>query len=93
MNGSYEAVNDRKDAIALITMICDVDHQHDDTIQGTMDLVTSDLALYTTFMTSEDYTEDFYGMFNAVSDTINVYGVGSRYHPQLYADHLTLICV
>ena len=38
-------------------MICDVDHQYDDTTQGTMALVTIDLDLYTMFMTSEDDTE------------------------------------
>ena len=73
-NGRYEAANDSKDAIALITMIRDVAHQNDDTTQRTMDLVTSNLDLYTTFMTSEDDTEKFYGTFNAMSDTINVNG-------------------
>ena len=43
-----------KDVIALTTMVCDVDHQHDDTTHGTMALVTSDLDLYYMFMTSED---------------------------------------
>ena len=44
LNGRYEAVNDIKDVISLITMIRDVAHQHADTTQGTMALVTSDLA-------------------------------------------------
>ena len=56
-NGRYEAVNDSKDGIYLIKMIRYVAHQHDDTTQGTMALVTSNLGLYTTFMTSEDDTE------------------------------------
>ena len=55
-NGRYEAVNYSKDVIYLITMILDVDHQHDDNIQGTMAIVTSYLALYTTVMTREDDT-------------------------------------
>ena len=56
LNGIYEAVNDSKDVISLINMICDVAHNRDDTTQGTMDLVTSDLVLYNTFMTDEDDT-------------------------------------
>ena len=48
-NGRFEAMNDSKDVIALVTMIRDVDHQHDDTTQGTMALVTSELALFPTF--------------------------------------------
>ena len=58
-------------------MISDVGHQHNDTTQGTMALVTSDLDLYTTFITSEDDTEEFYGTFNAMADTINVHGGSS----------------
>ena len=58
-----------------------------------MDLVTSNLDLYTTFMTSEDDTEEFYGTFNSMADTINVHGGSARYHLQLYADHLGIICV
>ena len=82
-NGRYEAVNDSKAVIDLITMIRDLDHQHDDTTQGTMDLVTSGLALYTTFMTSEDDTDEFYGTFNSMADTINVHGGSAGYHPKL----------
>ena len=59
-------------------MINDVVHRHDDTTQGNMALVKGDLSLYTTFMTSEDDTEAFYGMFNAMADTINVHGRSDR---------------
>ena len=74
LNSRYEAVNDSKDVIALITIIRDVAHQHDDTTQGPMPLVTSCLALYNTFMTSEDDTEELYGTFNAMAETIDVHG-------------------
>ena len=57
LSGRYKSVNDSKDIIALITMICDVANQHDDTTQGNMALVTIDLDLYTMFMTSEDDIE------------------------------------
>ena len=90
--GRYEAVNDSKEGIALITMISDVAHQHDDTAQGTMDLVTINLDIYTMFMTSED-AEEFYGTFNAMADTINVHIGSAGYHTQLYADNLTILCV
>ena len=92
-NGRYEAVNESKDVIDLIKMIHDVAHQNDDNTQGTMALVTSGLALYTTFMTSEDDTEQFYDTFNSITDTINIQGGSAGYHPQLYADNLTLLCI
>ena len=86
-------MNDSKDVIALIPIIRYVAHQNDDTTQGNMDLVMSDLALYTTFRTSEDDTEEFYVTFNAMADTINVHGGSYGYHTQLYADHLAILCV
>ena len=93
LNGKYEAMNDSKEVIALIKMIHYVARQHDDTTQGNMALVTSDLDLYTKFMTNEDDTEEFYGKLNAMADRINVHGGSSGYHTQLYADHLTLFFV
>ena len=39
-----------KDVITLSRMIRDVAHAHDDTTQGAMAIVTSDMALYTTYM-------------------------------------------
>ena len=45
LNSRYEAMNDSKDYIALVTIIRNVAHQNDDTTQGTMALVASDLAL------------------------------------------------
>ena len=92
-NVRYEDLNDSKDIISLITIIRDVAHQRDDTTQGNMALVTSDLALYTLFMTSKDDTEAFYGTFNAMADTINFHGGGSGCHPQLYADHIAILFV
>ena len=89
----YEAMNDSKDVIALITMIRVVDHQHDDTTQKTMALVTDELDFYTRFMNSEDDTEELYGTFNAMADTINFHGRSAVYHPQIYTLHLTLLCV
>ena len=92
-NGRYEAMNYSKDVISLITIIRYVAHPHDDTTEVTMDLLTSNLALYTKFMTSEDDIEAFYGKFNTMADTINVHGGSSRYHTQLYAYHLAILCV
>ena len=92
-NGRYEAVNDIKDVIALITMIHGVVHQHYDNIQGTMALLTSNLALYTTFMTSEDDIEEFYGTFNSMADRINVHGGSAGYDPHLYVDHHAILLV
>ena len=72
-------------------IIRDVAHAHDDTTQGTMAIVSSDVALYTTFMSSTDDTNDFYQTFLAVAETINVHGGSTGYHPQLFSDHFTVL--
>ena len=93
LNDRYWEVNDKKDVITLVTMIRDVTHAHDDTTQGTMAILLSDIALYTTFMSSIDYTDDFYRTFLAMVETINVYCGSAGYHPQLFADHLSALYV
>ena len=76
-----------------MTMIRDVAHAHNDTTQGTMAVVSSDVALYTTFMSSTDDTNGFDRTFLAMVETINVHGRRARFHPQLYANHLDLLRV
>eukprot|EP00957_Ditylum_brightwellii_P126665 9654746-Ditylum_brightwellii.AAC.1 len=44
---SWSATNLGKDATSLARMICDVAHTHNDTTQGTMAIVASDMTLYT----------------------------------------------
>ena len=80
-NSKYHAVNDKKDVITLVTMIRDVAHAHDDTTQGTIAIVSRDVALYTTFIGSGDDTDDFYRTFLAMVETINVHGGSAGYLP------------
>ena len=62
-NDKYWKVNDKKDVISFVTMIRDVAHAHNDTTQGTMAIVLSDMALYTIVMSSTDDTDGFYRTF------------------------------
>ena len=85
-------MNDKKDAIFLVTRICDVAHAHNDTTQCTMAIVLSDVKLYTIFMSSIDDTNDFYRNFLAVVETINIHSRSAGYHPQLCANHFESLC-
>ena len=49
-NPCYSVTNSTKDIIALMRMICDASHAQDDTAQGTMEIVASDVSMYTTYM-------------------------------------------
>ena len=44
-NSCYSVTNSTKDIIALTMMICDAAHAHNDTTQGTMAIVESDVYL------------------------------------------------
>ena len=57
-----------------------------------MAIVSSDVALYTTFMSSADDTDYFYRTFLAMVETINVQAGSAGYHPPLWDDHFTLLC-
>ena len=56
-----------------------------------MAIVSSDVALYTTFMGSADDTDDFYRTFLAMVETIHLHGRSAGYHPQLYKDHYDVL--
>ena len=70
----WSVTNLGKDVIALAKMIPDVAHAHDDATQGTMAIVTSDMTLYTTFMSKAETPVAFCRTFQAKKDTINTHG-------------------
>ena len=78
----------KRDVIGLPKMIRDVAHAHDDTIQGTMAIVASDMTLYTTYMSKSETPAAFCCMFQANMDTINAHGGSAGRHPKLFNDHV-----
>ena len=78
----------KRDAIALTKMICDVAHAHNDTTQGTMAILASDMTLYTTYMSKSETPASFCCTFQANVDTINTHGGSAGRHSQLFNDHV-----
>ena len=76
------------DVIALTKMIRGVAHAHNDMTQGTMAIVASDMALYTTYMSKSETPAAFCRTFQANVDTINTHGWSAGRHPQLFDDHV-----
>ena len=76
------------DVIALTKMIHDVAHAHDDTTQGTMAIVASDMTLYTTYMSKSETPASFCCTFQANVDTINTHGGSAGRHPKLFDEHV-----
>eukprot|EP00957_Ditylum_brightwellii_P183126 13947987-Ditylum_brightwellii.AAC.1 len=69
----WGATNLGKDVIALVRMIRDVAHAHNDTTQGTMAIVVSNMTLYTTFMNKAEMPVAFCCTFQANVDTISAH--------------------
>ena len=69
-------------------MIRDLAHAYDDTNQGTMAIVASDMALYTTYMSKLETPVTFSCTFQANVDTINTHGGCAGRHPKLVTDHI-----
>ena len=78
----------KRGGIALTKMIRDMAHVHDDTTQGTMVIVPSDMTLYTTYMSKSEIPAAFCRTFQANVDTINTHRGSAGYHPQLFNDML-----
>ena len=78
----------KRDVIGLIKMIHDVAHAHDDTTQGTMTIVASDMTLYTTYMSKDETPTSFYCMFQANVGTINTHEGSAGCHPKLFDEHV-----
>ena len=73
-NPRYSVTNSTKYIIDLTRIIRDVAHAHDDTTQGTMAIVASDVSLYTTYTSKTENPVGFCRTFQETADTINTYG-------------------
>eukprot|EP00957_Ditylum_brightwellii_P188781 14369788-Ditylum_brightwellii.AAC.1 len=69
-------------------MICDVAHAHNDTTQGIMAIVASDMTLYTTFMSKAETPVAFCHTFQENVSTINAHGGCAGRHPKLLDEHV-----
>ena len=85
----WDLVNKRQDLIALLTMICDAAHQHDEIKGGTMQVAVQDLRLYFYgFQKQHQSLIDYYKLFRAQVEVINVHRGCFQYHPGLYQKKL-----
>ena len=85
----WSVINLGKDVIALAKMIRDVAHAHDNAKQGTMAIVTSDMTLYTTFMSKTETPVVFCCTFQANVDIIKTHGGCAGCHPKLLDKNVT----
>ena len=84
---TWSTINLEKDVVGLLKLIRDVTHKHDETQQGTMALVESDMRLYLTHMKPDEDPNDFMEIFKTMAETINVHGGQAGLHPRLLEEH------
>ena len=82
------AANLAKDVITLPRVVCDTAYAHNDTMQGTMVIVTSDMAMYTMYMSKAEKPINFACTFQANVDMINTHGGCAGCHPQLVSNYI-----
>eukprot|EP00957_Ditylum_brightwellii_P174736 13304600-Ditylum_brightwellii.AAC.1 len=68
-------------------MICDVAHAHNNTTQGTMAIVVSNMTLYLMFISKVEKLVAFSCTFQANVDMINAHGGCAGCHPKLLDEH------
>ena len=84
--------NRTKDIIAFKRMFRDAAHAHDNTTQGTMEIVEIDVSLYTTYMRKTENPVNFCRTFHANVETINTHGGCTGHHPHLVAEYGQRLC-
>ena len=92
LNPGYSVKNSTKDIIALTRMINDSAHSQDNTTQGTMAIVESNVYLHTAYMSKTEKPVDFFCTFQATVDTINTHGGCAGHHPQLVSEYGQGLC-
>ena len=91
-NPWYSVTNSTEDIIALTRMICDAAHAHDDTIQVTIAIVTSNVSLYMMYMSKTEKPVDFCCTFQVTVDTINTHGGCAGHHTQMVSEYGQRLC-
>jgi hypothetical protein len=82
-------INIKQDLIAVLTMIQDATHQHDEVKGGMIQVVEQDIRLFVCeFQYKNQSIIDYYKLFKAQMDVINVHGGCFGYHPSLYQKKL-----
>ena len=81
----------KSDVIGLTKMIRDMAHAHDDTTQGTMAIVASDMTLYTTYMSKSETPAAFCRTFQGNVATIDTHRGSAGCHLKLYNEYITCL--
>jgi hypothetical protein len=80
----WDSVNKWQNVIGLLTMIWDAALPHDEIKGGTMQVVEQDIRLYVYgFQKQHQSLMDYYKLFKAQVEVINVYDSCFGYHPGL----------
>ena len=87
----WEQAKIDQDSIALIHMIRDVSHKHDETKQGTMAHVEAFYNFATVFQKPGQSNDEYAKLFRAQVETVNAHGGAAGHHERVYDQHLSAL--
>ncbi len=70
----FEGINQDQDPVALLQLIRSIAHKHEDVKGGTMSIVEHDMGLFTCYQHPHWTNIEYYNLFKAVRDVVNVHG-------------------
>ena len=80
----YDGINRDQDPVALLQLIRSIAHKHEVVKGGTMSNVEHDMGLYTCYKRPEWTNIEYYNLFKAARDVVNVHGGQAGFNKGLY---------
>jgi hypothetical protein len=84
----YSSINGDQNFVKLLKLMRSIAHQHDDVKGGTMSRVQHDLNLITCFQEKGMSNNEYYRLFKASRDVVNVHGGCVGFHQGLFNEHV-----
>ena len=80
----FEGINQDQDPVALLQLIRSIAHKHKDIKGGTMSIVEHDMGLFTCYQHPHWTNIEYYNLFKAARDVVNVHGGRAGFNKGLY---------
>eukprot|EP00804_Cyclotella_cryptica_P009344 CCRYP_009005-RD/>CCRYP_009005-RD protein AED:0.36 eAED:0.36 QI:20/0.12/0.11/1/0/0/9/0/1019 len=87
----FETINQEQDPVGLLQLIRSIAHKHEDVKGGTMSIVEHDMGLYTCYQRPYWTNIEYYNLFKAARDVVNVHGGQAGFNKGLYEKALGVL--
>jgi hypothetical protein len=77
-------INQEQDPVALLQLVRSIAHKHKDVKGGTMSIEEHNMSLYTCYQRPQWTNIEYYNLFKAARDVVNVHGGQAGFNKGLY---------